>query len=161
MIKITPAQVWQRARVPVALVEILGASWSFVVMVRLLLATPGVVIPWTFLLIALGWFALVGLAGVRLLRQQVGGWTLSLIAQASQLFQLTAGSTALRLLAGPQLTIFYLGDRFYFFAGVTSSVNLFRGADDPPFAFGVNLVAVAILIVLACEPDMAATPHAA
>ena len=69
MIKVTAAQVWQRARVPVALVEILGAAWSLVAMVRLLLATPGVVIPWTFLLIALSWFALVGLAGVRLLRQ--------------------------------------------------------------------------------------------
>jgi hypothetical protein len=161
MIRITPAQVWRRARGPVALIEILGAAWSFVAMVRLFLATPGLVIPWTFLLIALGWFALVGLAGVRLLRQQVGGWTLSLIAQTAQLLQVTSGAIALRLLAGPQLTIFYLGDRFYFFAGVTSSMNLYRGADDPPFAFGVNFVAVAILIVLACQPEMAPTPHAA
>src|SRR5213594_1739572 len=117
-------------------------------MVRLVLATPGIVIPWTFLLITMGWFTLVGLAGVRLLRHQVGGWTLSLIAQVAQLIQLTRGSIAFRLLAGPELTIFYLGDRFYFFAGITSSVNLFRGPSDPPFALGVNLIAVAILIVL-------------
>jgi hypothetical protein len=128
---------------------------------RLLLATPGLVIPWSFLFVALCWFALVGLAGIRLLRQQPGGWTLTLMAQAFQLLQLTAGSLALRLLAGPQATVFYLGDRFYFFAGITSSVNLYRGQDDPPFAFGVNFVALIILVVLACEPETVSPPHAA
>jgi hypothetical protein len=144
-----------------ALVEILGAAWSLFVAGRLLLSTPGLVIPWAFLLIALSWFTLVGLAGVRLLRRQSGGWILSLVAQAAQLFQLTTGPIAFRLLAGPQLTIFFLGDRFYFFGGLTTSVNLFRGQGDPSFAFGVNLVAALLLVVLACQPDAPPATHAA
>jgi len=152
--------IWSKGRVPVALVEILGASWAFVAMLHLLLSTPGVNWLSLFLFIALCWFSLVGLAGVWLLRGHRGGWTLSIVAQAAQLLQWTVGPVAFRLLAGPQLTIYFLGDRFYFFTGLTTSVNLFRGQGDPPFAFGVNLVAVALLVVLAQRPDAPEPVHA-
>ena len=151
--------IWTKGRVPVALVEILGASWAFVAMARLLLGTPGVDIFSLFLVIALCWFSLVGLGGVWLLRGHRGGWTLSVVAQACQLLQWTVGPVAYRLLAGPQVTVYFLGDRFYFFAGLTTSVNLFRGQGAPPFAFGVNLVAGVLLLVLAQRPDP--EPHAA
>src|ERR1041385_6044792 len=154
MTPLTRERVWRTGWKPLGLIEILGASWSFFVMSRLLLSTPGLVIPWTFLFIALSWFALVGVAGIRLLRQQSGGWFLSLVAQVLQLFQVTTGPIAFRLLAGPQLTIFFLGDRFYFFGGVTSSVNFFRGQGDPSFALGMNLVPALLLVVLAANQSL-------
>jgi hypothetical protein len=161
MTRLTGERVWLTGWKPLALIELLGASWSFFAMGRLLFSTPGLVIPWTFLFIALSWFALVGLAGIRLFRQQSGGWFLSLVAQVLQLFQVTTGPIAFRLLAGPQLTIFFLGDRFYFFGGVTSSVNFFRGQGDPSFALGINLVSALLLVVLACQPDPPQLAHAA
>ncbi len=161
MTRLTAERVWRTGWRPLALIEILGASWSFLAKGRLLLGTPGIVIPWTFLFIALSSFALVGLAGIRLFRQQSGGWFLSLVAQVIQLFQVTTGPIALRLLAGPQLTIFFLGDRFYFFGGVTSSVNFSRGQGDPSFALGINLVSALLLIVLASQPEPAQLAHAA
>jgi hypothetical protein len=161
VVRLTTRAIWQHRRTVVALIEILGASWSLVVMIRLLLGASGLVIPWWFLVLALGWFSLVGLAGVRLWRRQTGREPLSIIAQTAQLLQITTGPVAFRLLAGPQATISFLGDRFYFFAGVTSSVNLFRGETDPAFAIGLNIVALVLLLVLIPRTAVAVLAQAA
>jgi len=140
-------------RTSVGLIEILGAAWSVAGLFRLLLRTSHVIIPWSFLLIVLGGYSLVGIAGLRLLRNQSGGEVLSAMAQTLQLFQITMGSIAFRFLAGFQLTVFFLGDHISFFAGVTASANLLKGPHDPPLALGVNLVPIALLIVLVRLPD--------
>ncbi len=153
--------IWSRGRPALAIVEVLGAAWGFVAVLHVLFTTPGLVIPWSFFFLFFGWFTLAGYAGVRLLQQRRGGWTLSVISQAAQLLQVTFGPVAYRLIAGPQLTISLLPDRVYFFAGVTGAVNLTRGQADPVFVLGVNLVAVVFLVVLAQRPDEARGAHAA
>ena len=136
----------------IGLTEALGAGWSVAVLIALLLRTPGVAIPWSLLLVVLGAYSVVGIAGVRLVRYETGGDVLSMIVQGVQLFQITTRSVAFRFLAGPQVTIFFLGDHFRIFAGVTASANLWRGLDDPPFGVGLNLVALAFMIALGGLP---------
>jgi hypothetical protein len=153
--------IWTRGRPVVAVVEILGAGWGFVALLHLLFTTPGVVVPWSFLVLFFGWFTLAGYAGVGLLRQRRGGWTLSVVSQAAQLLQVTFGPVAYRLIAGPQATVFLTSDRLGFFTGMTGAVNLTRGQADPPFVLGLNLVAVAFLVVLAQRPGQVSVAHAA
>jgi hypothetical protein len=60
---------------------------------------------------------------------------------------------AFRFLAGYQVTVFFLGDRVAGYAGLTASINLWRGSDDPQFAIGINLVALLVIIALARIPS--------
>ena len=160
MHKFVNAAAWGSVRKTVAVVEILGASWSVLAAVHLFLTTPGILIPWSFLIITLGWFSLVGLAGVLLLRDKRSGWTLSVVAQALQLLQITAGSVAFRLLAGPQATVSLVEGHLRWFVGMTSSIGLWREQGDPAL-IAVNFVPLLLLGALAQRPQALAQAHAA
>jgi len=147
---------WFRSNVSIlrrviGLVEVLGAGWSVVGLGGLFLRS-GAVMPWSFLFIFLGSYTFVGLAGVLLLRQHRLGEPLSILAQVPQLVQLTSGALAYRFIAGYQVTLFLVGDRFGAYAGLSAAINLWRGTNDPAFMLGVNLIPVVLLALLVLLP---------
>jgi hypothetical protein len=132
------------------LVQVLGAGWSAVVAVKLLLQAqvfrgdPG------FALLLLGIITLVGVAGVELLRGRELGATLSFVAWIIQLLHVSFGEFAIRVVVGPQLTVTYSGmGVVQAYGGVTVSLNLLRTDSDTSFSLGINLVALGALILLA------------
>src|SRR5262249_17946027 len=110
------------ARRCIALIEILGSSWSLSVIVRLLLHSPGIVVPWSYILMLLLAFGWVGAAGVLLLRDKPLGVVMSVIAQGLQIVQANVGSIAFTFLACCQATVFF-GEGVSFFAGFTASLR--------------------------------------
>jgi hypothetical protein len=131
--------------------EVLGASWSCSTMMWVLTHTPGLRIPWAFLLCALGAFAFVGVAGVLILQGTQLGEILTITAQLLQLAQVVAGPIAFRFAAGPQCLLIWSG-KFGFFLGVSSSINVWRSQLDPAFEVVLNLVPLAFLLLLICTP---------
>ena len=133
----------------VGLVELLSGAWSAVATLTLLSRFGGVVQNAWFAFIALGFSTMVGAAGVLLVRGREAGEILSYTVQLLQLVQVTVGAFAIRFLAGPNLTIFYLGGgEFHAYVGMASGFNVLRGSGDPPFALGLNLVAAGALLML-------------
>jgi hypothetical protein len=139
----------------IAYYEILSAAWSVEALVRAAARSPGVVIPWSWVALIIGFYALVCAGGVLLLKHHELGDLFSLIAQGLQVLQITAGPVTFRFAAGLQASIFFLGNRFTYYLGITASVNLWRAADDVPFAIGINLVSLAILVMFAYLPSPA------
>ncbi len=141
-------------RKAVGWLEIGGAAWAGLAMASLLYRTGTFRSdPW-FSLLALGGCTLVGLAGVQLLKGTDAGEVLSWVVQVLQLGHLTAGDFALRFLAGPHFTVSLLATgEIRFYAGITASLNLLRGSGDPAFAVGINLVAVAAMLMLLRMPS--------
>lgn len=133
--------------------EVLGAAWSLDAFIGLLLRTSHVTLSWAFLLAVMGGFGLVGLAGVLLLRGSEVGEYLSAAVQTLQVVQLTLGGISYRFVAGAQVSVFFLGDRFTAFAGLTATANLRRGDGDPNLAIGVNLVSLVMLMALIALAD--------
>jgi len=136
----------------IGLAEVLGAGWSLPVLLRAILSAHGAIIPWSFLVVLLFSYSFVGWAGVQLLKMRSIGEPLSILAQTAQLLQITAGSVAFRFVAGYQLAIGVVNDRVGLFAGLTASVNLWRGPSDPSF-IGLNLVPLAFIVALIALPD--------
>jgi hypothetical protein len=129
-------------------------------LLRAILSADGMIIPWSFLIILLLAYSVVGWAGVQLLRMRSIGEPLSIVAQTAQLIQITAGPVAFRFVAGYQVTVGITNDRMGVFAGFTAGVNLWRGPSDPTF-IGLNLVPLAFIIALIALPDANAASLAA
>jgi hypothetical protein len=125
----------------IAYYEILGAGGSVVALARTA-AHSGVLIPWSWVALIIGFYTLVFASGVLLLRRRELGDLFTLIAQGLQVLQITAGPVTFRLVAGLQASIFFLGNRITYYLGITASVNLWRAADDVPFAIGINLESI-------------------
>ncbi len=148
----TPRRIAQVLRV-VALVELLGASWGTLGFVGVFSRlTGGVQASW-YSFVAFGFFALVGTAGVLLLRGRQLGVGLSLIAQLMQVVQVVAGPIAFRFQSGPQLTVWFLGHRVGAYAGILAAVTVSRTDASPTFALGLNLVPLACLLTLLILPS--------
>ncbi len=131
----------------IGLTEVLGASWSATTMLWVLVHTHLVPIPWSYVVADFAACGIVGFAGLSLLRRREWGDALSVGVQVPQLIQLTAGPFAFRFLAGPQFTVFW-SHRLGVFLGLTSGMRLWRLDADPPFAVGVNILALGMILVL-------------
>lgn len=134
--------------------EVVGAGWSVVALLQAFIRAPGAVLPWGLVFVVLAAYSVVGLAGLLLLRQKEVGEILSIVAQSMQVLQITAGSIAYRFLAGYQASIYVVGDHLAAYGGLTASVNLWRDSGDPPFALGLNLIPLAVLVLLARLPGV-------
>ena len=121
--------------------------------VRAVAGSQQVLIPWSWVILIVGSYGLVGLGGLFLLRGMEIGEVLSLLAQALQLFGVIAGPVAYQLVAGLEVSIVFLGNHFSYFLGLSAAVSLWRGPNDPNFAVGLNLVPLAILILFARLPS--------
>jgi len=139
----------RNVRALVGLTELLGGLWSAYTTLALLNRFGGILRNLWFAAFALGFFTIVCLAGIMLLRGRESGVVLSYGVQAVQSVQITFGSFALRFLAGPHLILAYFGgDDIRFFLGVTSAFNVLRSPADPSFGLGLNLAAFVFLGLL-------------
>lgn len=139
----------------IAYYEIAATGWSALTIWRILSNAQGVTIPWSVILMIIGFLTLLLASGVLLLRKKALGEPLSIVAQSLQVLQITIDPVAFRLVAGLQATIYFFGERFGAYVGMTASVGLWRGPGEAPFAIGVNLVpltVVALIVWLAQAP---------
>ena len=72
--------------------------------VRAVAGSQQVLIPWSWVILIVGSYGLVGLGGLFLLRGMEIGEVLSLLAQALQLFGVIAGPVAYRFVAGLEVS---------------------------------------------------------
>lgn len=116
--------------------------------------TRGVLIPWSSIVMIASAYGLVGVAGFLLLKRRESGEVLSYVAQALQVLHITAGPLALSFVAGLEASIYFVGNRFTYFIGLSATFNYLRDAGYPRFAIGVNLAPVLLLTVLLYLPDV-------
>jgi hypothetical protein len=138
----------------IAYYEIIGAAWSLETLFRVFTHTPGgVIVPWSWVALILGFYGLVMAGGALLLKRRELGDLFSIIAQGIQVLQITVGPVAFRLVSGLQASIYLVGKHITYYLGITASVALWRGDDDAPFAIGINLIPLAILVIFAYLPS--------
>lgn len=145
----------------VALVEVIGASWSIAVLSKAAFSISQDATPWQFLFGTFGAFGFVGFAGLALLRGRAHGLPLSIAAQLCQVVQLNVGDLGLRFIAGPHASIVLTESQFRVYAGLTASLNLWRPEGEPSLLVSVNIVALAALVwllVAAAKEDTGSNP---
>jgi hypothetical protein len=135
-----------RATMLIGLYEIAGGAAGLTLMLWLQLQSPDS-LPGG-LLVSIAPFCLVLGAGLKLVRRERGGVILSYLAQLAQCFFFAINGVVWRLCAGLYLSIWTVNERTNAYAGLDATLLVGRNADEPQ-AFGVNLVPLAVIAILA------------
>lgn len=135
-----------RAAILIGLYEIAGGAAGLTLMLWLQLQSPDS-LPGG-LLLSIAPFCLVLGAGLKLVRRERGGVILSYLAQLAQCVFFAINGVVWRFCAGLYLSIWTVNERTNAYAGLDATLLVGRNADEPQ-AFGVNLVPLAVIAILA------------
>lgn len=130
-----------------AVYQMIGGALGVVFMVWLSATSPDA-LPWGNVVFAITPFALLMTAGVQLLRKAAQGWHLSVISQLMQVAYWSLGGMVWRFTAGLFIAVGVEGDKSKAFAGLDFALLVGSGATGQQRGFGMNLVALALLVGL-------------
>jgi len=129
----------------IGLYELITGGFGALAFLFLLIRSGGISLAG---LVFIALYVLVAWAGVLMLRGRPNGVKLSLIGQAAQIVQLSAGGFAYLFLAGAAVWLRLSGGRLAVHTDFGARFNFTSNSSGGPLALAVNLVPLAIILYL-------------